>query len=59
MSAPVKLKFSEKYDKDHAKQYYLKHQDGLSRKLSHYRDVQMARDALHKAGDPGLVLDLP
>ncbi|QCY12946.1 class I SAM-dependent methyltransferase [Pseudomonas sp. MPC6] len=59
MSAPVKLKFSEKYDKDHAKKYYLKHQDGLSRKLSHYRDVQMARDALHKAGDPGLVLDLP
>ncbi|WP_041019988.1 class I SAM-dependent methyltransferase, partial [Pseudomonas sp. SHC52] len=59
MSAPVKLKFSEKYDKDHAEQYFLKHQDGLSRKLSHYRDVQMARHALHEAGDPGLVLDLP
>ncbi|ETK23938.1 Ubiquinone/menaquinone biosynthesis C-methylase UbiE [Pseudomonas grimontii] len=59
MSNPVKLKFSEKYDEDHAKQYFLKHQDGVSRKLSHYRDEQMARDALQKAGDPGLVLDLP
>ncbi|MGH8387017.1 MAG: class I SAM-dependent methyltransferase [Pseudomonas sp.] len=59
MSTPVKLKFSEKCDKDHARQYYLKHQDGMSRKLSHYRDEQMVRHALHKAGDPGLVLDLP
>ncbi|PHN27135.1 class I SAM-dependent methyltransferase [Pseudomonas sp. ICMP 561] len=59
MSGPVKLKFSEKYDSDHANQYFLKHQDGIARKLSHYRDEQMARDALQKAGEPGLVLDLP
>lgn len=59
MSEPVKLKFSEKYDSDHAKQYFFKHQDGIARRLSHYRDEQMARDALQKAGEPGLVLDLP
>lgn len=59
MSAPVKLKFYEKYDKNNVKHYFLKHQDGLSQKLAHYRDVQMARHALHEAGDPGLVLDLP
>jgi ubiquinone/menaquinone biosynthesis C-methylase UbiE len=58
-SGPVKLKFSEKYDQEHARQYFLKHQDGWARKLSHNRDEQMARHALTCAGDPGLVLDLP
>lgn len=59
MNAPVKLKFSEKYDIEHAAQYFLKHQDGIARKLSHLRDEQMARQALHRAGNPGLILDLP
>ncbi|GFM84446.1 SAM-dependent methyltransferase [Pseudomonas cichorii] len=59
MSKRIELEFSRKYDKDHARQYLDKHQDGLWRKLSHYRDEQLARKALHLAGDPGLVLDLP
>jgi ubiquinone/menaquinone biosynthesis C-methylase UbiE len=59
MSGQVKLEFSDKYDKAHARKYFLKHQNGTARKLSHLRDVQLARKALELAGDPGLVLDLP
>ncbi|RML96073.1 hypothetical protein APX70_00662, partial [Pseudomonas syringae pv. maculicola] len=59
MSDRIELEFSRKYDKSHARQYLEKHQDGIWRKLSHHRDEQLARKALHMAGDPGLVLDLP
>lgn len=57
--AQIKLKFSEKYDDEHAQQYLHKHRNGLSRRLSNWRDMQLARKALEIAGDPGLVLDLP
>ncbi|MDY0205837.1 MAG: class I SAM-dependent methyltransferase [Pseudomonas sp.] len=56
---PIKLAFSEKYDQAHAQQYLEKHKDGVSRKLSHYRDQQLARRALVLADEPDLVLDLP
>ena len=59
MRDPLKLRFSEEYGSEHAKQYLFKHKVSLSRRLSHYRNEQMARDALGKAGEPGLVLDLP
>jgi len=59
VKAPIDLPFSQKYDADHARQYYLKHQDGLARRLSHWRDEQLARQALNIAGQPNLVLDLP
>jgi ubiquinone/menaquinone biosynthesis C-methylase UbiE len=59
MSTPIKLKFSEKYTREHSQKYLKKHQDGLLRQLSHRRDEQLARRALAKAGEPGLVLDLP
>ncbi len=59
MSEPTKLEFSSKYTRDHARQYLLKHHDGLARRLSHQRDEQLARKALALAGEPGLVLDLP
>lgn len=59
MRSPIKLEFSEKYDQQHAKEYFLKHQNGLARRLSHQRDEQLARRALALAGEPGLVLDLP
>jgi len=55
---PVDLEFSQKYDRQHAERYLRKHQAGLSRKLSHWRDVQVARQALKLAGQPNLVLDL-
>ncbi|WP_217477720.1 class I SAM-dependent methyltransferase [Stutzerimonas stutzeri] len=58
-SSPIELEFSRKYDRDHAREYLHKHQDGLARRLSHWRDVQLARHALKQAGDPDLVLDLP
>lgn len=58
-SHPIELEFSRKYDRDHAQQYLHKHQDGLARRLSHWRDVQVARRALKMAEQPNLVLDLP
>lgn len=57
--APIALEFSEKYDHDHAKQYFEKHQSTLSRRLSHKRDCQVARRALDMAGFPQTILDLP
>lgn len=59
MRSPIKLEFSEKYDQQHAQEYFRKHQDGLARRMSHKRDEQLARRALALAGEPGLVLDLP
>ncbi|WP_213875161.1 class I SAM-dependent methyltransferase [Pseudomonas sp. dw_358] len=59
MSEEVKLEFSDKYDEAHARKYFLKHQNGVARRMSHWRDVQLARKVLAMAGDPGLVLDLP
>jgi ubiquinone/menaquinone biosynthesis C-methylase UbiE len=59
MAGPIKLDFSEKYDDTHAEKYLHKHQANLGRRLSHWRDEQLARKALTLAGEPGLVLDLP
>ncbi len=53
MSNPIRLEFSEKYDDEHAREYLLKHQDNLARRLSHKRDEQLARGALAMAGEPG------
>lgn len=55
----IELDFSRKYDREHAQQYLHKHQDGFARRLSNWRDVQIARRALKIAGEPSLVLDLP
>lgn len=55
----IKLEFSEKYDQQHSYQYLQKHQAGLARRLSNWRDMQLARRALKDAGEPNLVLDLP
>ncbi len=57
--APITLDFSEKYDQAHARQYLEKHKASFARKLSHYRDQQLAHRALALAGGPNLVLDLP
>ncbi|CAD5107835.1 class I SAM-dependent methyltransferase [Zestomonas carbonaria] len=59
MGEPIELEFSAKYDDTHAQAYLRKHQDGFWRRLSHRRDLQLARRALALAGEPGLVLDLP
>lgn len=57
--SPIELEFSRKYDQAHAQLYLHKHQAGLARRLSHWRDVQVARHALQLADEPDLVLDLP
>ncbi len=55
----VSLPFSDKYDRQQAIAYLEKHRSGPSRRLSHWRDEQLARKALALAGHPTLVLDLP
>lgn len=51
---------SERPQDDHPiKQYVRRHEQGLARRISRWRDAQLARQALHDAGEPGLVLDLP
>jgi SAM-dependent methyltransferase len=57
--APIQLKFSNKYDREYSQYYYQKHRYGIEPRLSHWRDVQLARKALKIAGSPELVLDLP
>ncbi|GHT94268.1 SAM-dependent methyltransferase [Betaproteobacteria bacterium] len=60
MSAHLyELDFSRKYDEAHAENYFRKHKEGVARRLSTWRETQIARKALHLAGDPATVLDLP
>jgi SAM-dependent methyltransferase len=54
-----KYEFAEKYDPEHAKKYFEKHNTGFWRRLSTWREIDMARKALVMAGRPGTVLDLP
>lgn len=58
-AAPVSLEFSEKYDREHSRQYFEKHHATFSRRMSNWREIHIARKALHLAGEPGSVLDLP
>lgn len=59
-SKPIpKPEFSEKYDAMHARNYFEKHEDGFWRRLSNWRDHQIARKALRIAGNPKSVLDAP
>jgi SAM-dependent methyltransferase len=53
------LEFSKKYDADHARYYFEKHETGFWRRLSNWRDHQIARQALRMAGAPLSVLDAP
>ncbi len=53
------LELSHRLNKTPAVQSLARHCDHLLRRLSHWRDGQLARRALRQAGDPNLVLDLP
>jgi ubiquinone/menaquinone biosynthesis C-methylase UbiE len=53
------LEFSKKYDNKHAHRYFEKHDAGFWRRLSNWRDHQIARKALQLAGNPTSVLDTP
>ncbi len=55
----IELEFSQKYDREHSRNYFHKHRASFSRRLSHWRDLQLARAALRDAGNPDVVLDLP
>ncbi len=55
----AELTFSKKYTAVHAQTYFKKHHESVSRRLSHWREVQMARRALTVAGRPQSVLDIP
>lgn len=54
-----KYEFSEKYTYEHARKYFYKHSKGFWRRLSTWREVAMARQALVMAGNPNSVFDLP
>ena len=54
-----KYEFAEKYDPEHAKKYFEKHNTGFWRRLSTWREIDTARKALVMAGRPATVLDLP
>jgi len=53
------LEFSKKYNQQHAERYFHKHDSGLWRSLSTWRERQLARKALKLAGNPKTVLDVP
>jgi ubiquinone/menaquinone biosynthesis C-methylase UbiE len=53
------LSFARKYTASHAQRYYEKHQAGLGRRFSNWREVATARYALKLAGHPKSVLDIP
>ncbi|SEI56084.1 Ubiquinone/menaquinone biosynthesis C-methylase UbiE [Azotobacter beijerinckii] len=53
------LELSHQLGQTPAVQLLLRHCDRLVRRLSHWRDGQLARRALKQAGEPNLVLDLP
>ncbi|WP_372725185.1 class I SAM-dependent methyltransferase [Immundisolibacter sp.] len=53
------LPFSDKYDLAHAHAYQQKHHTGLRRRLTTWRETQLARRALKLAGNPESVLDMP
>jgi len=55
----IELDFSRKYTDAHARQYQRKHHDGVMRRISHWREEQLAKKALALAGNPASVLDLP
>lgn len=56
---PPHYEFSDKYDPEHARKYFEKHNSGFWRQLSTWREIGMARQALVLAGRPKSVLDLP
>jgi ubiquinone/menaquinone biosynthesis C-methylase UbiE len=53
------LEFSTKYTLKHSRQYHAKHRGTLGRRLSNWREQQMAAQALDLAGNPAVILDLP
>jgi len=55
----IKDEFARKYDYEHAQRYYRKHHNNPFRRLSDWREKDMARRALQNLGDPGTILDLP
>jgi ubiquinone/menaquinone biosynthesis C-methylase UbiE len=53
------LPFARKYTTAHALRYFEKHQAGLGRRLSNWREITLTRKALALAGQPKSVLDIP
>lgn len=53
------LAFAGKYDETHAQEYFEKHEYEFWRRVSNWRDHQIARKALRLAGNPKSVLDTP
>jgi len=59
MRSDGELAFSSKYDAAMALRYFEKHQHGFWRRFKTWHEAGMLRRALHLAGQPKTVLDLP
>jgi len=55
----IRDEFAAKYDYEHARGYHAKHRQSLVRRLSDWREKQMAAKALAAIGEPRTILDLP
>ena len=55
----TELEFSGKYNAEHSRRYFYKHNQGLGRRFSNWCEQAMARKALKIAGNPKSVLDIP
>ncbi|MCB1864023.1 MAG: class I SAM-dependent methyltransferase [Chromatiales bacterium] len=53
------LAFSKKYDRKHSEQYFEKHNTGIRRRMTNWREHRLAAHALALLGNPGSVLDIP
>lgn len=53
------LEFSDKYTQEHSERYFHKHKGSLRHRLTTWREVSLARQALKIAGNPQKILDLP
>lgn len=58
-ASPPRLSPEIKYDLPLARDYERKHRTGWRRRLTHWRENQLARRALRLAGNPQSVLDMP
>lgn len=50
---------AKRYDEETARHYFAVHRSSLSRRISSWREVSLARRALALAGDPDSILDMP
>jgi ubiquinone/menaquinone biosynthesis C-methylase UbiE len=59
MKKMYKLPFEDRYSYEYSKTYYQRHKKGGLKAVSNYLEQHMLKRALHLAGNPKVVLDIP